>query len=43
MSTADSREWPVIVGVDGSKKALASILRAACSYGVEPVPSGLWG
>ncbi len=22
---------------------LASILRAACSYGVEPVPSGLWG
>ena len=22
---------------------LASILRAACSFGVEPLPSGLWG
>lgn len=29
MSTADSREWPVIVGVDGSKKALGAARWAA--------------
>ena len=28
---------------DDASVVLASILRAACSYGVEPVPSGLWG